>query len=347
MKSLVLLLALFFGCVLRAHAQTPVVQPPKTHKDQLLHALVENTIAPGYVRLAERCRRLAEAAGRFDEQVDAGRLETTRTCWVEAARAAQEVEACRIGPITEGGLASTFYFLPARPASIERAILAMPAVGDDGLAALGAAAKGLYAMEYLLFPEDPSTSMERFSCDAGGTRRHYLHQIAREAADRAERLSKDWQAPYSPTAVAFLNGGQDSLNALVNRMVMTADTAVTVRLASAFEPSDRPDRGKVPGSVSGHSHLLLEATVKGLRQLHEGGVNVYARRLNAPLADRLDQQFASAMESLARLNQSPESQDRSLLTNAACQCTPLGVLLKVDLASSLGVTLTFISTDGD
>ncbi len=343
MKPLVLLLTLFLGCVLRAHAQTLVVQSPKTHKDQLLHAVVENAIAPGYVRLAERCRRLAEAAGRFEELADAGRLETTRTCWVEAACAAQEVEACRIGPITEGGLASTFYFLPTRPASIERAIQAL-SKGDEEVAALGAAAKGLYAMEYLLFPKDGATALERFSGDAGECRRRYLHQIAREAAERAERLAKDWRVPYRPAAVAFLNGGQGSLNALVNRMVMTTDAVVMARLASEREV---PDRDKIPGSASGHSDRLLEATVKGLRQLHEGGLSAYTRRLNAPLADRLDQQFASAMTSLARLNQNPDSQDQSPMVEVARQCSPLDVLLEVDLASSLGVTLTFISTDGD
>ena len=282
-------------------------------KDLMLQSVVKNAVTPGYAKLAGNCRLLSEATGKLDAQPDPAHLEQARACWLEAATAAQELDCFKTGPIVDAGDAAAFYFVKVRSPSIERAIQ-----GDATLQQLGAAAKGLFAMEYLLFPKD---ALARFSSES--KRRHYLSLIAQETEGQAERLEKAWQPPYSPSAARFLTGGQDSLNTLVNQMVMTSESVAVLR----FNP-DNPE--KIPGAASGHSQVLLSAAVDGLHRILGGGLNDYTRHLNPSLADRLDRQFASTLESPSVEN-----------------CSSLNVLLKVDLPSTLGVTLTFISTDGD
>ena len=321
-------------------------------KDLMLQSVVKNAVAPGYARLANHCRLLSEAAKKLDAAPNPSHLEQARASWLDAAVAAQELDCFKIGPIADASDAAAFYFLPVRPASIERAIQALPENGDADLQQLGATAKGLFALEYLLFPEtaDPAAALARFSGETGAHRRRYLFLVAQEAACRAERLERDWKPPFSASAVRFLNGGQDSLNALVNQLAMTTESVTMLRLEPLVNPPDRLSRDKIPGAASGHSHVLLQAAVHGLHRIHGGGLNQYTRHLNPSLADHLDRQFGSTLDRLAALDRPLESSapDHALRIAEGYQnCNALNVLLKVDLPSTLGVTLTFISTDGD
>lgn len=284
-------------------------------KDVMLQALVKSAVVPGYARLAENCRNLSAATEELDKLPDAAHLEKARACWLAAAVAAQELDCFKIGPIADAGDAAAFYFLPARAASIERAIQ-----GDGDLQQPGAAAKGLFAMEHLLFPKGED-ALARLSGEP--KRRHYLFLIARETAGQAERLEKAWQEPYAGSARRFLTGGQDSLNVLVNQMAMTAESVAVLRM-------DPEQSDKTPGAASGQSEPLLQAAVRGLHRIHAGGLNDYIRRLNPDLADRVDREFAATLKDVSAENRNT-----------------LNLLHKVDLPSTLGVTLTFISTDGD
>ena len=284
-------------------------------KDAMLQAVVKNAVAPGYVRLAEKCRNLTAACELLEKQPAVDSLENARGCWLAAAVAAQELDGFKIGPIADAGDVSAFYFVPIRSSSIERAI-----PGDGDLQQLGAAAKGLFAVEYMLFPKSED-ALARLAGDP--KRRHYLSLIARELEVKAARLEKSWREPAAESAKRFLSGGQNSLNALVNQMAMTTESVAVLRM----DP-DKQDR--TPGSVSGNSPALLQAAIRGLHHIHSGGLNDYTRRLNPALADRVDREFTATVKVV-----SGESRNS------------LNVLHKVDLPSTLGVTLTFISTDGD
>lgn len=287
----------------------------QSSKDLMLQALVKNAVVPAYASLAEKCRLLSEATQSLERQPTAEHLEKTRACWLAAAVAAQELDCFKIGPIADAGDASAFYFLPTRPASIERAIES----GAD-IQELGAAAKGLFTMEYLLFPQGED-ALARLSDEP--KRRHHLSLVAREIADKAASLEKSWQVPQADSARRFLAGGQDSLNALLNQMAMTSESVAVLR-------TDPGKADRTPGAASGQSRILLLAAVRGLHHFHAGGLNDYTRRLNPALADRVDQEFAAAVNNVS-----------------AETCNTINVLHKVDLPSTLGVTLTFISTDGD
>jgi predicted lipoprotein len=312
-------------------------------KDNLLESLVEQVATPGHAKLTKHSRLLAEAVEKLDQQPDAAALESARACWKEIAVTAQELTAFKHGPIKDGAVASTFHFVAVRPASIERGIQATR--GQAVLPDLGAAAKGLFAIEHLLFEAD---ALARLSGDEGKARRHYLRLIANENASQAEQLAKDWQAPYSESARRFLKGGQDSLNALVNQLAMSSEAIAMNRLEPLLNPEALGKTGQLPGAASGHSQLLALAAVRGIQRVHDGGLADYTRRLNPPLADQLDRQLASAVKGLAAFDRPLEAAGQQERLVAACaECQALNVLLKVDLPSTLGVTLTFISTDGD
>jgi predicted lipoprotein len=316
------------------------VKEARTAKERAIHAVAGKFAAPGYATLAAKCRLLADAAEALADAPDAARLEKSRACWLAAAIAARELECFKIGPVADGSDASLFYFGAVRPASIERAVANPPADLHD----LGAAAKGLHGIEYLLFPadRDDAAVLAGLSGESGKNRRNYLSLISRELADRSAHLAKSWQEPRAASALRFINGGQESLNTLVNQIAALSETIAVDRLEARITPPDGAKHDENP-----RAWQLLHASVNGIHKVHLGGLGDYTRHLNAPLADLLDRRFASSLESLAALRQPGQDPQAQALMDAAREGFELNVLLRNDLPSTLGVTLTFISTDGD
>ena len=73
-------------------------------------------------------------------------------------------------------------------------------------------------------------------------------------------------------------------------------------------------------------------------------------QLNPSLARRIEAQFTvtlSALDALAAPLEDAVVKDRAALQSAYDKARALEILFKVDLASTLGVTITFGTNDGD
>ena len=80
------------------------------------------------------------------------------------------------------------------------------------------------------------------------------------------------------------------------------------------------------------------------------GIDDYLGQLNAGTARRLDAQFQKAIDAVRALavplDQAIAARPQAVV-DAHEQCRALEILLKVEGASALGVTLTFKAIDGD
>src|SRR6185503_1797277 len=95
---------------------------------------------------------------------------------------------------------------------------------------------------------------------------------------------------------------------------------------------------------------LLQGTQKLYRGAGGAGLEGYLKGLNAPLAERLRGQFEAAIASVQAIGAPLEqgvTNNRALLEKSNETTRALEVLCKTDLASALGVTITFNSGDGD
>jgi predicted lipoprotein len=146
------------------------------------------------------------------------------------------------------------------------------------------------------------------------------------------------------------------VNLVVNQLAQTAEQAYDQRLSFPLflAPPIHDQLDRIKGSRSGTSLQDPIWMLEGVRALYrgaeEGGVDDALRRVNAPLENRLDKQYDATMQAISAIGAPIE---RALLTNrpalqaAAEQARTFEVMLKVDLASALGVTITFGSGDGD
>src|SRR5437867_7740551 len=99
----------------------------------------------------------------------------------------------------------------------------------------GSTAKGLFALDYLLFelkgspgPASPtsSTALELLSGSKAQRRGAYLLALARDLQLKAEQLATDWSASDEHSASAkFVAGGQQSVNLLVNQLAKAIEEA--------------------------------------------------------------------------------------------------------------------------
>jgi len=311
-------------------------------KDAVLQNLARNVIAPAYAELDSACGALADAVEALHAGEDAEALNRARSRWFEAAWCARKIECFKTGPVVEGGYAPAFYFCPIRTASIERVVTGSEPLSEARVEELGAAAKGLCAIEYLLF---------RSASDASGARRRlYLHLLARELAGQAGRLAAEWREPRSASAVRFVQGGQDSLNRLVNQLAWSLESLNETQL----RPLAVGEVGaETMGTASGLTKRLLLASMEGIRGVYGGGEGVglddWLRHLRSPVEERMDEQLRETLAAVAELDRPPaagvDGAERARAAYAVCHATEL--LIKVDVASALGVTLTFSPVDGD
>jgi predicted lipoprotein len=157
-------------------------------------------------------------------------------------------------------------------------------------------------------------------------------------------------------AATFAGGGQLSINTLVSQMVESVETLCESRLSTVLwmEKVKRLNAGDVEGWSSHTSTHLALSLLVGTDRLYVGGKSGGLADIVSGVAPDIDRRvrarFEAAIRSMRGLGAPLEAvvrNDRAKLEAAVQAVKELEIALKADLASALGVTLTFTSTDGD
>jgi predicted lipoprotein len=225
-------------------------------------------------------------------------------------------------------------------------------LGDDDIERLGADVRSLYAMEYLLFAERSGSPFRVDAPDAGRVRQ-VLVAFAGNVSRRAASVDKELAAPLAAQLAA---AGQDGINRLVGLIVGNVEHFVANRLATiAWIASTQRSRAiDVEGGPSAISHRLGAAVLEVTARLYRGeqgrGLAALVSAVAPDVHQRIDGAFATAVAAIQSFSLPLEAvalADRSKIDALLAKCKTLEVALRSDLASALGVTLTFTSADAD
>jgi len=361
-------LAAAVALLLLAHGTAlPQAAPQPVTKEAALRSVVRDVIAPGYQQLAAKCHVLTEAAEALQRAREPEALEKVRHAWVGALLAAREMQWLQSGPIADRESLASFYYSKVLPFRMETVLSSAREIDDSFIAEFGATARGMFALEYLLFegkgnelnhtnaPAAPASAAS--SASEWARRNGYILALARDLEARANDLAKDWTAPGEQGAAGkFIAGGQQSLSLLVNELAQFTEQVAEQRLNFILvlpQPISR-QLGRIEGSGSGTSQESLVALLEGARKLYReadgSGLEGYVKHLNGPLAERLETQLEAAIGASQAIGAPLEQAvvaHRPSVQSAYDKARALEILFKVDLASALGVTLTFSSNDGD
>jgi len=322
----------------------------------VIEHLVTDVAVPDYRELSARADRLAQAADQLATAPAAAQLAAAQAAWRDAIVGWKQTFVFRQGEIVKQAPHFHAAYWPPEPRFIARALAAGgPPIDDAFVSGLGISAKGMFVIERLLFgaPSEPEDPLAAVVAPAAERRRALLRALARDVASRARDAAALVAAPAAREAVT--RAGQQTVNQLVNDAAGLAEDVVTARLGLVVGAAENGTLASNPveGGPSGSSQAITLALVRGVARLYggdAGGLSVLVRAVSRPADDATRAAIAHAIDSVTAIGGPLENVvvvDRERVARAAADVRALEVALKTQVASALGVTLTFTAGDGD
>lgn len=304
---------------------------------------LETYILPGFERFADATETLSDSAAQDC------RPAAVHPAFHDAFDAWMPVADLRIGPSETGALSIGFWPDPRgfTQRTLSRLIAEEDPVAQDveGYADVSIAARGLYALEMLLFdPAFAEYAQGSYTCDLVAT-------IAADLDRQAEALNADWRGEFAAT---LRNAGEtgntlflsrdEALRALYTQILSSLTFTVDRRLGLPMGTFDRPRPALAEARRSGRSlrHVVLASEA--------------AHGLATALADwdvpMTDAALKDVREAAARV-QDPALQDVTtpqgrlhveVLQQAVSE---LRRAIEVEVGARYGIEPGFNSQDGD
>lgn len=351
-------LAACAGCTLTALA-TPGCSRTPASRSEILSALVLEVVKPETELVASETARFEESAQAFVKSPSEQTLSAVRAAFRPTLLAWKRSQCFRAGPMVETGALLRATFWPARPPGIEQTLAGTAELNETLVSELGADTRGLYAIEYLLFPAnaDAAASLAAFSGDAGARRRALLGVLVANVAAAAKQANealadgKAFAERYAEASTA-----NETVSLLLGQMISVLEMLAMHKLAGVVDLAESKllKPANVEGAPSGTSQAMVQAQVEMSERLYlggeSGGIEALVRATSPAIADSVKQKYQAALAALRALDAPLErvvETKRPALVQAAAATRALEVSMKVELSNALGVTLTFPAGDGD
>ena len=214
-----LVLALFSsGC--RAHVKD---------RGAVLAALVREVAAPDAKAVVATSRALVSAVQALAADPTLATLHAARAAFVPALLAWKRAQCFRNGPMTRAFAQTLFW--PPREAALAAALASTTPIDDPFVAALGVDARGVYALESLLFPLEPddTAALVALSGDSGLRRRTLVAALGANVEAAAESGASAL-GDGSAYGAEFARRAQINLSFLVNQMASSVELLAVRRL---------------------------------------------------------------------------------------------------------------------
>lgn len=316
-------------------------------RDVLAH-LADQVILPAEQAFADQAAATTLAVQAVCDNKDPA---AARTAWRALRTTWNLTNSFNFGPALDQNQPSSLDFWPVRVDTIEAAITAAPASIDAAyIDSLGTSAKGMPALEYLLFTAPEAEP---------GPRCAFMVELAADIEQRSAEIADAWQTTH---AEALRSAGHGSsvypsekagLDAVVNATIEGLYRIVKTKLdrpLGNITGSD-PDGGLVESYYSGTGLDDIAADLDSFERVYVGdGLATLVLAQNPDLDPRILAQLAAARTALAAVpGPLPESVElhRDAVQTLRDEVDALRRLIKLDLASLLGVTLSLSDNDGD
>jgi putative iron-regulated protein len=325
---------------------------------------------PSYRALATEAVALNVAVEDLVSAPGGERLALAQQAWRDTRRAWKETEAFRLGPSEDQRTAARIDWPTANVGQIDAEVGGSNAISSDYIDTLGAQKVGFQAIEVFLF--DPEGG------DAGAVngllgpdnarRRAYLLALAVNVRERTEQLRDAWEPSGGDFGADFIASGiggdafptlKEAFDEVVNRMIFVAETVEEQRLGAPLGVKGggpRPDLVESPRSGDTLNGVVadLQGIADVYRGTYEGGQGVGIGAEVAPLSPEIDANVRQLLDAaIAAVRAVPEPFADAVVSHqaegiAAYEAVQeLRRALTLDVASVLGVKLTFGGNDGD
>jgi predicted lipoprotein len=332
----------------------------------MLTNISTNIIVPGYLTFQTSVNALNAAETDFNTAPDAAKLATLQSAFIDAYKKWQSVSVFDLGPASNENLRISLNTFPADVNQINTNV----STGSYNLSSLSSLdVQGFPALDYLLFGTgaDNAAILIQYTSDAAATnRKAYLAAVMGIIKTKTDNVVAAWTSTYPAT---FLSAaGTDvgsSLGQLTNQLNEDYETLKNyeIGIPAGTESMGTVFPQKVQAYYSKISLQLALLHLQAIQNVYEGistkgnglSFDDYLVSLNAKynggsLNDAIITQFAASQNKLQALSDPLSAQITSNVTGVNAAYTALQlqtVLLKTDMPSALGVSITYGDTDGD
>jgi predicted lipoprotein len=324
-------------------------------RPEVLEALVLEQVVPDIRALPGVSNRLRVALESLAEAPSSAALVTAQAAFRAALLAWQRAQTFRSGPLVESNTFLRAAFWPVRGANLEQLLTGNAPLDAARVEALGVDAKGLFALERLLW-ERPQGAPEGWLEGPHAPRaRRFAQLLAEDIATRVAAAASTLGDGRS-FARSFAAEGQAGLTRLITQNVETLESIAVDRLqrALALHQQGRLRLGELPADFSGLSlsisRVQLEALHAQYRGQDERGVSALVAQAAPQIAPHIETLYQEALSALRALElpmaealvRVPGQVERALERVKA-----LEIAYKAELSSALAITLSLVSGDGD
>ncbi len=328
-------------------------------RKEVLRAIGDEVIVPGYADLAGRAGELATAARAAVPALDPPGLTELQARWRALRVAWMRTQAYRLGPVRDDLYEGRVAQWPVDPLAVEALIADAVPVDRALIDAQGGNKKGMAIAEYLLFAAPGGGDV--VGALAEPRRQAYLIAVLDAIAADTAALAAAWNHGYAGRFVAVGAPGapfatiKDGVDAVVNAQVFLAENVADGRLGKPLGSMTGgvPQPGLVESPWSDHGAADVVAAYDGLAAILEGD----GPRLGDLIADHRPAVEQRVQAELAAARAAVLAMPRPL-TDAVAQQAPavdaawvaaraLKMTYQAEVVSALGATLSFNDNDGD
>jgi len=327
-------------------------------RGEVLAHLADEVFLPAHARFQGDAAALAEATALRCMTGDDDPRTAAQDAWLTTHADWEVTAAVTFGPVVTQMQAGPLDYWPVRSDTIEAKILAAPATIDAAwIDGLGTSAKGLPALEYLLFTAALLPNTPRCA---------YATALAADIARRSDDLATAWVLEAEALKTAGQAGSSHAsekaaIDAIVNATIENLYRMVKEKLdrpLGNLTGSD-PDPTILESIYSGTTRDDLENNLQGFARVYLGadgepggepGLGALVAAQSPDLDQRILAQHAVARDTLAAIPlpfATALTDDRSAVQTARDEIDALRRIIKLDVASLLGVTLSLSDNDGD
>lgn len=330
-------------------------------RSTLLKNLADSVVVPAYSHYYQQTNALSIAAVQFSTSPTSTNLVDLKTAWAEANIAWMQVEMYHFFAANDLNANAQLASWPANFSAIETEINGTATINEPFIASTGSTRKGLSAIEYLLYGSDGV--IDSFTLSATKERRKaYLTALCAHQVSLSSALQNEWKGGSSYTQ--FTTQTQLDISGAMNLMVNSlAEHIEFVRRDKVGKPSGNEgsniDGTKCENYLSQTSLLNIQANILAWKTIltsnNTVGLDDYLDHVDAKydnqllstvILEHIEVCLQKADAISVPLHQAVVSQPQQV-SELFLALKKLTVLTKVDLASNLGVIITFSDNDGD
>lgn len=341
---------------LLAAAPAPAVKdlPPA---NQVLGALVEQVMRPMANDFARRSAELASHSQAYCQGKVT--LDALRDTWRRTQAQWQPLEMMPIGPVSENRLHRHINAWPVRVNLMQPLLKDDASVNVERVRRIGAAAKGLPAVEYLLFD-----THERLASHCGA-----LQALTAQINEEAQKLDRAWKEPNGgfgrelaqaglPGHTEIFADADQAYSDIINLLIAGLDSVKTVKLGKAIDNSaNGPSLERIESWRSGNTLENIANNLRGFEAVFFGkgedgkGLDDHLVELERPgLVRVIRNQLNAVTQALSEVRpplQAALTEQRDAVSALHKQVHRLQYLMETEVASALNVDLGFNANDGD